>query len=100
MDKDSEKTSAGTYRRKEHGECVDGSFQNISAPNGQGHGGQKHEIAQAEQQRGQQLESVGERTRTVGAAPALPPCGWGGPTVEEDRGQPWVQQTLLLANSS
>lgn len=84
MDKGSEKTHTTAYRGKEHGEGVDSSFQNISAPNGQDHGWQKHEVAQAEQQCGQQLESVGERIRTVGAAPAPPPCGWGGHRVEED----------------
>lgn len=94
-----EDTEATAYRGKEHGECVDGSFQDISAPNGEDHGWQKHEVAQAEEQCGQQLESVGERVRAVGAAPAPPPCGWGGHRVEGDRRQPWVWQTLPAATS-
>ena len=89
-----EDTDATAYRGKEHGECVDSSFQDVSAPNGQDHGWQKHEVAQAEQQSGQQLESIGERVRTVRAAPAPPPCGWGGHRVEGYRGQPGVPQTL------
>lgn len=73
-----EDIDASTYRGEEHGEGVDSSFQNIPAPNGQDHGRQKHEVAQAEQECGQQLEAVGERIRAVGAAPAPPPCGREG----------------------
>lgn len=60
-----EDTDATAYRGEEHGEGVDCRFQHISAPNGQDHRWQKHEVAQAEQQCGQQLESIRERIRTA-----------------------------------
>lgn len=75
MEKDSDKTWATTYRGEEHGEGVDSSFQHITAPDGKDHGWQEHEVTQAEQERGQQLEAIGGRILTVGAAPAPPPCG-------------------------
>lgn len=63
-----------TYRGEEHGEGVDSGFQHVPAPNGQDHRWQKHEVAQAEEECGQQLESIGERIGTVCATPASPPC--------------------------
>lgn len=42
------------------------------APDGDGHGGHKHEVTEAEQQGGEQLEAVGVGLRVVCAPPALP----------------------------
>lgn len=61
-----------THGGKEHGEDVDRRLQQVVAPDGDGHGGHEHEVAEAEQQGGEQLEAVGVGLRVVCAAPALP----------------------------
>lgn len=60
------------HRGEEHGEDVDGGLQQVVAPDGDGHGGHEHEVTEAEQQRGEQLEAVGVGLRVVRAAPAFP----------------------------
>lgn len=61
-----------SHRGEEHGEDVDRSLQQVVAPDGDGHGRNEHQVAEAEQQRGEQLEAVGIRLRVVCASPALP----------------------------
>lgn len=61
-----------THGGKEHGEDVDGGLQQVVAPDGDGHGGDEHEVTEAEQQGGEQLEAVGVGLRVVCAPPALP----------------------------
>lgn len=60
------------HRGEEHGEDVDGSLQQVVAPDGDGHGRHEHEVTEAEQQGGEQLEAVRVGLRVVGAAPAFP----------------------------
>lgn len=38
-----------THSREEHGEDVDGSFQEVVAADSDGHGRHKHDIAEAQQ---------------------------------------------------
>lgn len=64
---------------EEHGEDVDGSFQEVVAADGDGHGRHEHDIAEAQQQSGEKLEAVGESLGVVCAAPAVPACGRGEP---------------------
>lgn len=67
--------TAQTHGGEEHGEDVDGGFQEVVAAHGDGHGRHEHDVAEAEQQRGEELEAVGERLGVVRAAPAVPACG-------------------------
>jgi len=62
---------------EEHGEDVDGSFQEVVAADSNGHGRHEHDIAEAQQQCGEELEAVGESLGIVCAAPAVPACGRG-----------------------
>lgn len=64
--------TAVTHSGKEHGEDVDRSLQQVVASDGDGHRGDKHEVTEAEQQGGEQLETVGVGLRVVCAAPAFP----------------------------
>lgn len=47
------------------------------AADSNGHRGHEHDIAEAQQQRGEELEAIGESLGIVCAAPAVPACGWG-----------------------
>lgn len=47
------------------------------AADSDGHGRHEHDIAEAQQQRGEELEAVGESLGVVCAAPAIPACGQG-----------------------
>lgn len=62
----------GTHSGEEHGEDVDRRLQQVVAPDGDGHRRNKHQVTQAEQQGGEQLETVGVRLRVVCASPAIP----------------------------
>lgn len=61
-----------THSGKEHGEDVDWSLQQVVAPDGDGHRRDKHQVTEAEQQGGEELEAVGVSLRVVCASPALP----------------------------
>lgn len=47
------------------------------AADSNGHGRHKHDIAEAQQQRGEELEAIGESLSVVRAAPAVPACDQG-----------------------
>lgn len=47
------------------------------AADSNGHGRHKHDIAEAQQQRGEELEAIGESLSVVCAAPAVPACDQG-----------------------
>lgn len=64
-----------THRGEEHGEDVDGGLQQVVAPDGDGHGRNKHQVTEAEQESGEELEAVGVGLGVVGASPAIPACG-------------------------
>lgn len=46
------------------------------AADSDGHGGHEHDVAEAQQQCGEELEAIGESLGIVCAAPAVPACGW------------------------
>ena len=62
----------GAHSGEEHGEDVDGGLQQVVAADGDGHRGNEHQVTQAQQQGGEELEAVRVRLRIICAAPAVP----------------------------
>jgi len=63
---------AATHCGEEHGEDVDRGLQQVVASDGDGHGRDEHQVAEAEQQRGEELETVGVGLRVICASPPIP----------------------------
>lgn len=61
-----------THGGEEHGEDVDGRLQQVVASDGDGHRRDKHQVTETEQQRGEELETVGVGFGVVRAPPAVP----------------------------
>lgn len=64
--------TAVTHSGEEHGEDVDRSLQQVVAANGDGHRRDEHQVAETEQQGGEELETVRVGLRVVCAPPAIP----------------------------
>lgn len=65
---------AASYRGEEHGETVDGCLRNVEAPGCHDDGRQERQVAQREQQSGEELATVGQSRRIISAPPTLPAC--------------------------
>lgn len=50
---------AFTHSGEEHGEDVDGSFQQVVAPDSNGHRWDEHQVTETQQQSGEELKTVG-----------------------------------------
>lgn len=67
-------TPSVCYRGEEHGEAVDGGLGDVEAPDGHDDGGQERQVAEREQQSGDELAAVRQSRRIVSASPTLPAC--------------------------
>lgn len=63
---------AVTHSGEEHGEDVDWSLEQVVASDGDGHRWDEHQVTEAEQQSGEELETVGVGLWVVCASPAVP----------------------------
>lgn len=61
-----------THSGEKHGEDVDWSLQQVVASNGDGHRRDEHQVAETEQEGGEELEAVRIGFGVVGAAPTIP----------------------------
>ena len=61
-----------THGREEHGEDVDGRLKEVVAANGDKHRRNEHQVAETQEQCGEELEAVGVGPRVVRASPAVP----------------------------
>lgn len=61
-----------THSGEKHGEDIDRSLQEVVASDGDGHGRDKHQVTETEQQGGEELETVRIGFWVVCAPPSIP----------------------------
>lgn len=61
-----------THSGKEHGENVDRRLQQVMTADGDGHGWDEHQVAEAQKESREQLEPIRIRLCVVRATPAIP----------------------------